>query len=312
MNTATMSEADHEIGPAGRFTLHVRSTDVRLRGVDGGTVHIRGRSGEALHGVEVDRGTDQLLVTVRSGRAPDLDIDVPVRAAVTVEGATSDISAHDLHGEQRYRTASGDLRLAGVRGSITAEAVSGDVAIVAGGAASILARTVSGELSILAGALDALRVITTSGDVHVAGRFAGPGPFGIETVSGDAVLAPAGGLRVLATTVTGDSRSDLPSSQEGPRGQRSLVIGEGGATLTFRSMSGDLRVVRAVPLGPAVKAGSLASGAPAGVLAPAINDIERTRLDVLRALEHGDIDIDEAGQRLAALDEHTKTPGDRS
>lgn len=305
MTTATVAGIDHEIGLTGRFTLHVRSTDVRLRGVDGGSVRIRGRSGAPLHGVEVDRGIDQLLVTVRSGRAPDLEIDVPSGATVTVEGASSDLSAHDLHGEQRYRTASGHLCLAGVRGSITAEAVSGDVEIVAVGAASILARTVSGELSIQASALDALRVTTTSGDVHVAGRFAGPGPFGIETVSGDVVLAPAGALRILATTVTGDVRSDLPSSQEGPRGRRSLVIGDGGVSLTFRSMSGDLRVVREVPLEPAVKGESLATGAPAGVSAPAVDDIERAQLDVLRALERGDIDIDVAGRRLAALDEHT-------
>lgn len=303
MNTATMSEVEHEIGLTGRFILHVRSTDVRLRGVDGSAVRIRGRSGAALHGVEVDRAVDQLLVTVRSGRAPDLEIDVPIGAAVTAEGASSDIQVHGLHGDQRYRTASGDLRLDGVRGSITAEAVSGDVAIVAGGAASILARTVSGEISIQAGALDALRVTTTSGDVRVAGRFGGPGPFGIETVSGDAVLAPADGLRVLATTITGDVRSDLPSHQEGLRGQRSLIIGDGGATLTFRSMSGDLRVVRAVHLAPPAAGGVPASDAPAAVPAVAVDGNELARLGVLRALERGDIDIDEAGRRLEALDE---------
>lgn len=303
MNTATMSEIEHEIGSAGRFTLHVRSTDVQLRGVDGGTVRIRGRSGAALHGVEVDRGTDQVSVTVRSGRSPDLEIDVPIGAAVTAEGASSDIAAHGLHGDQRYRTASGDLRLDDVRGSITAEAVSGDVEIATGGAASILARTVSGELSIRAGTLAALRVTTTSGDVHVAGRFAGPGPFGIETVSGDVVIAPADGLRVLATTVAGDVRSDVPSRQEGPRSQRSLVIGDGDATLSFRSMSGDLRVVRAIPLMSPAASGSPTAEVRAATVTPAIDDLERARLEVLRALERGDIDIDEASRRLEALDE---------
>lgn len=305
MNTASMSEIEHDIGLAGRFTLHVRTTDVRLRGVEGETVRIRGRRAAALDGVEVDRGTEQLLVSVRSGRAPDLEIDVPIGAAVTVEGASSDIEAQGLLGDQRYRTASGDLRLDGVRGSITAEAVSGDVEIVAGGAASILARTVSGELSIQAGVLDALRVTTTSGDVHVAGRFAGPGPFGIETVSGDAVLAPADGLRVVATTITGDVRSDLPSRQEGSGGQRTLVVGDSGATLTFRSMSGDLRVVRAVQLAPPVAGGTPAADAREATTAPSVDDNEQARLDLLRALERGDIDIDEAGRRLEALDEHT-------
>lgn len=327
MSTATISGLEHAIGSSGHLILRVRSTDIRLRGVDGGSVRIRARGAAVLHGVEVEPGDDQVTITVRSGRAPHLEIDVPIAAAVMVEGASADIQAHGLYGEQRYRSASGDLRLDGVRGSITAEAMSGDVDIVADGPASILARTVSGELSIQAGILDALRAITTSGDVRVAARFAGPGPFGIETVSGDVLLAPAGGVRVMATTITGDVRSDLPSRFEGTRGQGSLVIDEGGATMTFRSMSGDLRVVRAVHRSPApalssapVPEGVPDEGVPDAVEArraddasaaasaadpgrPAVDAIDRARLDILRALERGDIDIDQAGRRLEALDE---------
>lgn len=302
MSIATTSELEHQIGLSGRVILHVGSTDVRLRGVDGRSVRIRGRGAAALHGVGVVPGHDQLTVTVRSGRAPDLEIDVPIGAAVTAAGASSDIEAHGLWGDQRYRTASGDLRMRDVRGPITAEAVSGDIDIVADGPASILARTVSGELSIQAGTLDALRATTTSGDVRVAARFDGPGPFGIETVSGDVVLAPAGGVRVLAATITGDVRSDLPSRAEGPRGQRSLVIGDGGTTITFRSMSGDLRVVRAVHLSPPVAAAPSSEVLAAGAR-ERTDAIERARLDILRALERGDIDIDAAGRRLEALDE---------
>lgn len=296
MSTTTMPEQEHEIGASGRFILHVRSTDVRLRGVDGGSVRIRGKGDGALHGVDLEPGPGQLTVTVRSGRASDLEIDVPVGAAITADGASSDIEAHGLHGDQRYRSASGDLRLRGVRGSITVEAMSGDVDMVADGPASILARTVSGELSIRAETLEALRATTTSGDVHIAARFAGPGPFGIDTVSGDVSLAPATGVRVVASLITGDVRSELPSRTEGPRGQRSLVIGEGGTTITVRSMSGDLRVVRAIELTtpPPI--------APRPPDAPVDGDLEGERLDVLRALERGDIDIAEADRRLEALD----------
>lgn len=303
MSIATTSEIEHEIGLSGRLIVHVGSTDVRLRAVDGGSVRIRGRGAAPLDGVDAEPDRDQLTVTVRSARAPDLEIDVPIDAAVTAEGASSDMQAHGLRGDQRYRTASGDLRMRDVRGSITAEAVSGDIDIVAGGPASILARTVSGALSIQAGTLDALRATTTSGDVRVAARFDGPGPFGIETVSGDALLAPASGVRVLAATITGDVRSDLPSRPEGPRGRRSLVIGDGGATITFRSMSGDLRVVRAVHLSPQVAAASPSSDAPAGDARERADAIDRARLEILRAVERGDIDIDAAGRRLEALDE---------
>lgn len=296
MITSTMTESVHEIGASGRLTLHVRSTDIRLRGVEGGFVRVRAKDDGSLRGVDVEPGPGHVTVSVRSGRASDLEIDVPIGAAITADGASSDIEAHGLHGDQRYRSASGDLRLRGVRGSITVEAMSGDVDILADGSASILARTVSGDLSIRAGTLEALRATTTSGDVHAAARFAGPGPFGIDTVSGDVTLAPATGVRVEASLITGDVRSDVPSSTEGPRGQRSLVIGAGGPTITVRSMSGDLRVVRAREL--------MASEptAPRPPERPVDDDRERQRLDVLRALERGDIEIADADRRLAALD----------
>lgn len=300
MRAATSSEIEHEIGSSGRFILHVRSTDVRLHGVSGGSVRLRGKGVAALRGVHLEPGPGQLTVTVRSGHASDVEIDVPMGAAVTADGSSSDIEARGLHGNQRYRTASGDLRLRGVRGSITVEAVSGDIDMVVDGTASILARTVSGELSIRAGVLEALRATTTSGDVHLAARFAGPGPFGVETVSGDVTLAPADGIRVVASTITGDVRSDLPSRAEGPRSERSLVVGDGdgGATITFRSMSGDLRVVRAMVL--------TASGSPVpgASVAPAHGATGTDSLEILRALERGDIDVDEADRRLEALDGH--------
>lgn len=298
MSTATMTELEHDIGVSGRFILHVRSTDVRLRGVSGGWVRIRGTGGAALHGVDLEPSQGQLTVTVRSGRAPDLEIDVPIGAAVSADGSSSDLQVDGLHGAQRYRTASGDLLLRGVRGSITVEAVSGDVDILADGPGSILARTVSGELSIRAGTLEALRATTTSGDVHIDARFAGPGPFGIDTVSGDVTLAPADGVRIAASTITGTVRSDLPSREEGPSGQRSLVIGDGGATIAVRSMSGDLRVVRAAVLRASESLAPRPSGMPARV------DIEHD-LAILRALERGEIDVGEADRRLDALDEPT-------
>lgn len=301
MSPATMTVLEHEIGASGRFILHVHSTDVRLHGVDGGSVRIRGRGDAALRGVDVESGSGQLTVTVRSGQAPELDIDVPVGAAITADGASSNIEASGLRGEQRYRAASGDLRLHDVRGSITVEAMSGDVDILADGPASILARTVSGDLVITALTLAALRATTTSGDVHIAAHFAGPGPFGIETVSGDVTLAPAHGVRVIASTITGDIHSDVPARTEGPRSQPTLVIGGGGTTLSFRSMSGDLHVIRA----PMTESADTADTPPTATWAsPSPDDdvIERERLEILRALERADIDIGEADRRLDALE----------
>ena len=187
-----------------------------------------------------------------------------------IEAASGDIEADGLLGDQRYRTASGDVTLRAVSGKIDLEAVSGDVDITAIGTADVVARTVSGDLALRAATLSSVLATTTSGDVKIAGLLAGPGPFSIETVSGDALLAPAGDVRVEMTSVTGD----LSSEFEGPsvsRGRRSLEIGRSGPAVTFRSMSGDLRVVQ--PTDPRPTGGA----APARAVAPAALCARRRR-----------------------------------
>ena len=103
---------------------------------------------------------------------------------------------------------------------------------------------------------------------------------------------------------------------EGGRGRRSLAIGTGGPLLTFRSMSGDLRVVRPGPVAaaptarrprhrpPTAAARPRADGRrrrrPNGAIALAYDD---ARLRILRSLERGEIDVAEAGRRLEALDD---------
>ena len=242
---------EHVIGADGAFTLAARNSDIRLRAVPGDTVRIRARDGSDLRRLDTEPG-DGMLVAVRArgGALPDLDIEVPVDAAIIVEGSSSDLAAIGLRGEQRYRTASGDIDLHDVGGRLAIEAVSGDVNVMAAAPAELSARTVSGDMAVRAGSITRLRAVTTSGDLHVAGSFDGAGPFAIETVSGDATLAPANGLRVEAHRSPAMS---VPTSTPGPRGRVAggrVVVGGGGPEMTFRSTSGDLRIVPAAVLAP--------------------------------------------------------------
>ena len=323
MTAATLGVIEHAIGTGGALALHVRSHDVRLVAVDGETVRLRARDGSDLRRLDVERGQGLLAVRAAGG-VDDRDVEVPRDATVLVEGSSGDIVVHGLRAEQRYRTSSGDIQLDGVGGQILAEAVSGDVRIVAVERVDLSARTVSGDLTLQAGAIAAMRAITTSGDLRIAGRFEGEGPFTIETVSGDAMLAPAGSLAVSVSTITGDVRTDIEARQEGPRGQRRVIVGSGSPALAFRSTSGDLRIGKAVPLpidAPRPPAAplpptppqlpTLEEDAPMSIdpATEAIADAADAspELDILRALERGDIDVAEATRRLAAL-----TDGDDS
>ena len=311
----------HRIGPDGLVVVRVHDGDIRVRGVTGDLATVRAADGEPLNGLDIESGDRSLSIATQRGpdffgisrrdggrgrgRTKHLHLEVPAGATVVVEGASADLDVRGLHGDQRYRSASGDLVLADVSGSLTIEAVSGDIEVDADGPASVTARTVSGDLDLRAGSLTGLRATTTSGDLHIAGRFDGSGPYAIETVSGDARLAPANDVRIEARTIAGDIESELPSHRDDTAGRRALIVGKGGPTVTFRSTSGDLRVVAiraAAPAPPAPPEPPEPTAPPVRIQSETARNEDDARLEVLRELERGEIDVAEAGRRLEALD----------
>jgi hypothetical protein len=332
--TTTRSRIEHRLGAEGLFSIRVRHGEVRLRGVDGDMMVVRerhGRDPEDLFDVHLADGSASLgesLGSKRHGGSPDLDIELPRRTTVVVETSSGDLEVDDMTGDQRYRTASGDLRFRGVAGRLSIEVHSGDVDITATGEADVNLRSLSGDVELRAGTLRSLRVNTTSGDLKAAGRLAGPGPFRIESVSGDVLLAPAGDLRIELQTVSGDLQSEVDATVDHGRGRRSISIGSGGPLLSVRSTSGDVTVVRAVPVNgtkhgrglrfelrddaPATTAEGVGSSEPEpgpaaesetphadGAIAAADDD---ARMRILRSLERGEIDVAEASRRLETLD----------
>ena len=330
MTAASAATIEHAIGTEGLLVLHMRDGSIRLHGVDGDTASVIDRDGTDLaEAFTIERGEGSLELRAGQGfqlsigrkrhQAPDLEVRVPRHANVVVQAASADFTADDLGGDQRYQTVSGDISLTRARGSVEIDSTSGDVKLSAAGELRLAARTVSGDLDARAGRLTELSVATTSGDVSVAGELAPDIGHTIETVSGDVLLAIAGGVRVEVTTVAGDVRSDVPHSSEGGRGHRVLVVGDGRATLAARSMSGDIRIVAARPFetGPLPPEPPAAPAPPAPPAAPApVPPIaaagpsdaaigaayEEARLGILRSVERGEIDVAEAGRRLEALD----------
>jgi hypothetical protein len=316
MTMATGSALEHAIGADGLLAIHMRDGEIRFRGVEGDTVRVRDRNDHDLadmfsieagpgslslkagRGLEIILGPRSLR-RGQGGHKPELEIDLPRGATLVFEAGSTDVEVDGLIGDQRYRTASGDVDLRAVGGTLSVEAVSGDIRIAAVEAADIAARSVSGDVAIRAGALSALQVTTTSGDVGVAGRLAGHGPFAIETVSGDGLLEPSGDIEVEMSSVTGDLSSDLDARPVSGHGRGTLMVGSGGPILTFRSMSGDLHVGRraAADAVPAA-AGSTSDRAPAAI----VQAYDEARLRILRSLERGEIDVREAGRRLEQLD----------
>jgi hypothetical protein len=100
--------------------------------------------------------------------------------------------------------------------------------------------------------------------------------------------------------LSSDADISVPHRSEGSRDRRRYIVGDGAASVLFSSMSGDVaaresrRFNDSVPPPPAAPAPPAPPAPPA---APALTADEQ--LEILRALERGEIDVEEANERLA-------------
>lgn len=311
-------EIEHNIGPQGRFALRVTSPDVEIRAADGGAARVRieyelraasdANADEAFERlryiVTTENGALEIAERKRSssglggiagilGLSSDrVDVrvvaEVPRRAELSFTGVSADVTVIGLRGSQELKTVSGDLVLSDVGGSLSVTGVSGDVSVRADEPISLRAKTVSGDLSAFAPRLDAAHVSTVSGDIELEGELRAAAAHRFETVSGDLTLGVVGGVTLEVRGLSTDVDVSVAHRSEGSRDRRRYVIGDGAATVEFRSMSGDVSVHAAR---------RVAASPPAQPAAPPM--AEDDQLAVLRALERGEIDVDEASLRLA-------------
>jgi hypothetical protein len=320
-------EIEHEIGADGQLALRVTSPDVEMRAVDGGAARVRARfeiraDAEADADQIFDRisfrvteGPGSLAVTeprdgpggigslirmlAGSGKVDaSVAVDAPSGCDLRFDGVSADVTSTGFRGPQQYRTVSGDLVLEDVGGDLRVKGVSSDIALRASATLpSLEINTVSGDVSAIAPHIGQLHVITVSGDVELETSLAvGPGHW-VETVSGDLSLGVSGGLTVEVRGLSTDVDVRLPHRAEGSRDRRRYVIGEGGANLLFSSMSGDVVVRGTRRGGPTPPAPPAPAAPPTPPRMVVISDEEQ--LKVLRALERGEIGIEEAAARLA-------------
>jgi hypothetical protein len=305
-----------QIGPRGRFTLRLASGEVEVRGVEGDVARVRSlddRPLAELFDIDLGDGRLELRQKERFGfglkmfrnDAPELEVEVPHGARVSIDSASADLEISDLDGEKQFRTASGDVQLRRLAGQLEVQTVSGDIDLEGQAPIDLTMRSVSGDVRVRVPRLRRLDMTTTSGDLWLDAELAGDGPFALRSISGDATLVGRSGFRVEAESITGDLSSELPGKRESMPGRRVMTVGRPGPTLAFRSVSGDLRVVQpreaAPPMAPNGPAAPEPPKPPTPPAAPAA-DVEAARLDILRELERGDITVAEATERLANLD----------
>jgi hypothetical protein len=251
--------------PAGSVTVEAvegaDAFDVRVEPLDPAAEELLDRVGFEVSATDPDRADSptRLRITVperRLGPTPSFAVHVttPAGASARIAVASADVdlrgrlgrlevtaasgdvgveSCADLH----LRSAGGDARVGTVTGRATVGTASGEVRLerVEGG---LELRTASGDVSVDE-TLGSTSIRTASGDVAIGSAAAGD--LRITTVSGDAVVGVVAGLRVWLDLSTVSGRMESALDHEG-------TTGNGPATLSIamRSVSGDLRIHRAV------------------------------------------------------------------
>ena len=210
-------------------------------------------------------------ISVPSGAQADIhtasgEIDVEgLSGAVSLASVSGNVHAGNLTGGLTVSTTSGEVVLNGIVGKLDVGSISGDVMLEDGKIDGATVSTTSGEVQ-LDGVAGALKLTSVSGDIHV--REARDGQLDLSTTSGE--IEYQGGLasasantldsisgnvnlrlpensdfRLDASTVSGDLSSEF-ELHNGETARRSLsgVAGDGSATLTIGTTSGDIDIER--------------------------------------------------------------------
>lgn len=297
-------ERTFTVGADASLTLENIIGDIRVTAWERPDIHViamqRGRAkaeiGMRQEGSQVvvrtvhNRWWSSFLRWLGGERPPVVDytVEVPAGCRVHLSAVDGAVSLARLRPE---------THLSLVSGRVQAEALDGeaDISLVSAhldgkelrGRAVI--KTVSGDLRLERCQLDSLDVDTVSGRVYVATPLASQGRYHFHSVSGDVMLVVPAGTRatVVGESVSGRVRSDVLASIErhGLGSWRAMLNG-GGVEVHFNSVSGDLILT----------AESVA--APAAPVTEAPEPSPMTTMDVLKAVEAGQMTVDEALKRL--------------
>lgn len=255
-------------------------------------------------------------VSVR-GASGDVRL-VDLTGPLTVQTASGDVRAHNVRGGRvKFQTASGELTIERGTGDLEVHGTSGDIFLkeVIG---TLTARTVSGDVHIPSGALTSCRIQTVSGDLGITTAIAPRGAYEFTTVSGDLILhiPQETGATIFYQTISGDVSSELPSARQGGKRNGTLTINGGGTEMRVKTVSGDFHVRAASdtlpPMPEAQPTPALLSAPTLRDDAPRLGDVQSlgdalpeppsATLDILQAVERGELSIDEAMAQLASLE----------
>lgn len=237
-------QQSYKLGAGGSINIKNVSGDIKVVGTsEGGVTVIGTKKGRNPEQVEiVDRsGEGRVDVGVEypdchNGCNASVDFEVRVPRSMNfsfdkLSTASGDVSLENVQGTIRANTASGDVTMKNVSGTIKGSSASGDVRIM----------EATGEVS----------ASTASGDVDVTiTRLEGTGNMSFSSASGDVDVRLPSNLdaEVSMSTVSGEVKTDfaidVQKDKWGAGSRARGKLGNGSRTVKISSASGDVSLMR--------------------------------------------------------------------
>ena len=181
-----------------------------------------------------------------------------VRGSVRAETVNGTVSATETPKLEVAKTISGNVTLTNVQteGDITVGTINGTMSARSVRAHGIDFSSISGDLMIADMVCDRLGAKSVSGNVEYSGSISKTGRYSLTSHSGTIrlTLANPSGFELNADSFSGSVRSDFPVTlgpagrndrgRPGPGRTMHAVFGDGGATLTIRTFSGDIVITK--------------------------------------------------------------------
>lgn len=225
--------------------------------------------------VEIDQRGERASVTPRypdESRPPyavsiNYVVTAPAGTSMTISTLSGDVNVSDIKGDVAIDVASGDVVVSKTQVS-TVKTMSGDVTVTdAQGEGRLEFSTMSGTIklerirakrlgvTVLSGDVIVrdieagdVEIGSTNGDVEFSGVLSKTGRYDIHSHNGDVrVSVPKSGFDLDASTFSGGITADASLGMKTASNSRRTLrgtVGDGGASLTVKTFSGDISVTR--------------------------------------------------------------------
>jgi DUF4097 and DUF4098 domain-containing protein YvlB len=265
------------LNASGELRVDDLAGSVKVATWDKNEVRVTGELGELVEKLSIEGDASSLEIKVvlphnsheeDCGSCADLQIQVPKGVRLEVSTVSADVQANGLAGQVQIGTVSGGASLNSPASRMDLRTVSGDITVVSSGkGAQISANSVSGtirlsdvdgnvdvenvsgEIKLVSRHVTGLKMSSTSGDLGFEGELLKGGNYDINNVSGDVRVSVGGApdARFDLSSFSGDIDNSFGPkatrvSKYSPGMELHFSNGSGSATLSARTLSGDIRL----------------------------------------------------------------------